>query len=154
MSTFVAPKPLRDSYLLCGVFLSEFKTGPRSCQGKTEELGEKPALVPLCPPQIPHRSTPARTRASAVRGQRLTAWAMARLWAGIKYRNLFLFLNFIPALINIYYNHLSFFSILWRYILFSLLRNIPSSYGSTAQFGPWPPLMGVRNNKFFTGLDC
>jgi hypothetical protein len=47
-------------------------------QGKTEELGEKPAPVPLCPPQIPHGSTLARTRASALRGQRLTAWAMAR----------------------------------------------------------------------------
>jgi hypothetical protein len=30
--------------------------------------------VPLCPPQIPH----GLTRASAVRGRRLTAWAMAR----------------------------------------------------------------------------
>jgi hypothetical protein len=29
-----------------------------------------------------------------------------------------------------------------------------SSYGSTAQFGPWPPLMGFRNNNLFTGLDC
>jgi hypothetical protein len=26
-------------------------------QGKTEELGEKPVLVPLCPPQIPHGPT-------------------------------------------------------------------------------------------------
>jgi hypothetical protein len=47
-------------------------------QGKTEELGEKSAPVPLCPPQIPHRSTRTRTRPFAVRGQRLTAWAMAR----------------------------------------------------------------------------
>jgi hypothetical protein len=28
-------------------------------QGKTEELGEKPVPVPLCPPQIPHGLTPA-----------------------------------------------------------------------------------------------
>jgi len=28
--------------------------------------------------------------------------------AGVRYRNLFLFLNFIPALINVYYNHLTF----------------------------------------------
>jgi hypothetical protein len=48
-------------------------------QGKTEELGEKPVPVPLCPPQIPHGLTQARTRASAVRCQRLTTWAMALL---------------------------------------------------------------------------
>jgi hypothetical protein len=47
-------------------------------QGTTEELGEKPFPVPLCPPQIPHGLTWARTRASAVTGRRLTAWAMAR----------------------------------------------------------------------------
>jgi hypothetical protein len=47
-------------------------------QGKTEELGEKPVPVPLCPPQIPHGLTRERTRASAVRGRRLTTWAMAR----------------------------------------------------------------------------
>jgi hypothetical protein len=33
-------------------------------QGKTEELGEKPVPVPLCPPQIPHGFTLARARAS------------------------------------------------------------------------------------------
>jgi hypothetical protein len=42
-------------------------------QGKTEELGEKPVPVPLCPPQISHGLTRARTRVSAVRGRRLTA---------------------------------------------------------------------------------
>jgi hypothetical protein len=47
-------------------------------QGETEELGEKPVPVPLCPPQIPHWLTRDRTRASAVGGRRLTAWAMAR----------------------------------------------------------------------------
>jgi hypothetical protein len=47
-------------------------------QGKTEELGEKPVPVPLCPPQIPHGLTRAWTQASAVRGRRLTTWAMAR----------------------------------------------------------------------------
>jgi hypothetical protein len=47
-------------------------------QGKTEELGEKPVPVPLCPQQIPHGLTQARTRASAVRVRRLTTWAMAR----------------------------------------------------------------------------
>jgi hypothetical protein len=38
----------------------------------------KTALVPLCPPQIPHDLTWARTRAAAVGSRRLTAWAMAR----------------------------------------------------------------------------
>jgi hypothetical protein len=38
----------------------------------------KPAPAPLCPPQIPHDQTRARTRAAAVESQRLTAWAMAR----------------------------------------------------------------------------
>jgi hypothetical protein len=47
-------------------------------QGKTELLGEKPVPVPLCPPQIPHGLTQDRTRASAIGGRRLTAWAMAR----------------------------------------------------------------------------
>jgi hypothetical protein len=37
----------------------------------------KPAPVPLCPPQIPHDLTWARTRAAAVGSRRLTAWAMA-----------------------------------------------------------------------------
>jgi hypothetical protein len=38
----------------------------------------KPAPAPLCPPQIPHDQTRARTRAATVGSQRLTAWAMAR----------------------------------------------------------------------------
>jgi hypothetical protein len=41
-------------------------------QGKPK-YSEKTCAVPLCPPQIPHGLTRARTRASAVRGQRLTA---------------------------------------------------------------------------------
>jgi hypothetical protein len=36
----------------------------------------KPAPVPLCPPQIPHDQTRARTRSAAVGSQRLTFWAM------------------------------------------------------------------------------
>jgi hypothetical protein len=47
-------------------------------QGKTQELGEKPVPVPLCPPQIPHGLTRDRIRASAVGGRRVTAWVMAR----------------------------------------------------------------------------
>jgi hypothetical protein len=47
-------------------------------RAKAEELGDKPVPVPLCPPQTPDGLTRARTRASAVRGRRLTAWAMVR----------------------------------------------------------------------------
>jgi hypothetical protein len=38
----------------------------------------KPVPVPLCPPQIPHDLTWARTRAAAVGNRQLTTWAMAR----------------------------------------------------------------------------
>jgi hypothetical protein len=38
----------------------------------------KPAPMPLCPPQIPHDLTLARTQAAAVESRRLTAWAIAR----------------------------------------------------------------------------
>jgi hypothetical protein len=46
--------------------------------GKTVLLGEKPVLVSICPPQIPHGLKQDRPWASAVRGRRLTAWSMAR----------------------------------------------------------------------------
>jgi hypothetical protein len=47
-------------------------------RGKPKYSGEKPVPVPFCPPQNPHGLTRDRTRASAVRGRRLTAWAMAQ----------------------------------------------------------------------------
>jgi hypothetical protein len=47
-------------------------------RGKPKYSGKKPVPVPLCPPQIPQGLTWDRTPASAVRGRRLTAWAMAR----------------------------------------------------------------------------
>jgi hypothetical protein len=43
----------------------------------------KPVQVPLCPPQIPHDLTRARTLAAAVGSQRLTASAMADLKANV-----------------------------------------------------------------------
>jgi hypothetical protein len=46
--------------------------------GKTDVLGENSVPVSLCRPQIRHRVTWDRTRASAVRDRRLTAWGMAR----------------------------------------------------------------------------
>jgi hypothetical protein len=38
----------------------------------------KPTPVPLCPPQIPHDNTRARTRVASVSSQLLTACAMAQ----------------------------------------------------------------------------
>jgi hypothetical protein len=38
-----------------------------------------PAPTPLCPPQIPHDQTRARTRTAAVGSQRLNAWTMGCL---------------------------------------------------------------------------
>jgi hypothetical protein len=46
--------------------------------GETGQFGEKPVPVPLYPPQIPYGLTRARTRTYALRGRRLTAWAMTR----------------------------------------------------------------------------
>jgi hypothetical protein len=58
-------------------------------RGKPKYLGEKPVPMPLCPPQIPHGLTRYRTRASAVRTRRLTAWAMARPKA-VRFSKMFL----------------------------------------------------------------
>jgi hypothetical protein len=44
----------------------------------TRSTRRKPATVPLCPPQILHDLTWARTQAAAVGSRRLTAWAVAR----------------------------------------------------------------------------
>jgi hypothetical protein len=41
--------------------------------GENRQLEEKPVPVPLCPPQTPHGLTRNQTRASPVRGRRLTA---------------------------------------------------------------------------------
>jgi hypothetical protein len=40
---------------------------------ENRQLGQKPVPVPICPPQTSHGLTRDRTRASAVRGWRLTA---------------------------------------------------------------------------------
>jgi hypothetical protein len=47
-------------------------------QVKTEEFGEKPAPVLLCPPQIPDGVTRELARASAVRGRRVNDLSMTR----------------------------------------------------------------------------
>jgi hypothetical protein len=46
--------------------------GGMNCRGNQSIRG-KPSQVPLCPPQIPHDLTRARTWANAVGSQRLTA---------------------------------------------------------------------------------
>jgi hypothetical protein len=51
---------------------------------KTEVLTEKPVPLPLYPPQIPHGLTQDRSRVSAVKGRRITAWIMARNFRGLK----------------------------------------------------------------------
>jgi hypothetical protein len=54
---------------------------------------------------------------------------------------------------------------LWSEVMFTREDNIKThfrkqiyithtSYGSTAQIGPWPSLLGFRNNNLFTWLDC
>jgi hypothetical protein len=48
--------------------------------GENGRTQREPCPSATCPPQIPHGLTQARTRASAVRGRRLTAWAMARIY--------------------------------------------------------------------------
>jgi hypothetical protein len=53
--------------------IDEMKTGRGN-----RNTRRKPAPPPLCPPQIPHDQTRARTRAAAVGSQRLTARAMTR----------------------------------------------------------------------------
>jgi hypothetical protein len=59
-------------------------------RGKPEVLGKKPVPIPFCPSQIPRGLTRDQTRAYAVRGRRLTAWAMARplFFFVISYRGL------------------------------------------------------------------
>jgi hypothetical protein len=47
-------------------------------QGRAEVLWEKPAPVPLCPPQIAGGTIWPRTRSSAVTCRRLTDWPMPR----------------------------------------------------------------------------
>jgi hypothetical protein len=65
--------------------------GMRTGRGN-RSIRRKPAPVPLCPPQIPHDLTWARTWTSAVGSRRLTAWAMARPFFTLKLgTKLFLF---------------------------------------------------------------
>jgi hypothetical protein len=60
------------------IFCSSLSNGMK-LTGKNRRTREKPVPVPLCLAQIPHGLTLDRTRASAVGGWRLTAWAMAGL---------------------------------------------------------------------------
>jgi hypothetical protein len=59
-------------------YMNMENNGEMILTGETEELGEKPVPVPLCPLKIQYELTRARIRASVARGRRLTAWATAR----------------------------------------------------------------------------
>jgi hypothetical protein len=69
----------RERWSVSFIFSSNGAPVEWNWQAKIEVLVEKSVPVPLCSPQIPHGLTRDETRASAVRGWRLTAWAMARL---------------------------------------------------------------------------
>jgi hypothetical protein len=71
-TTFLLNQPQMIDDGDCGA-IGEMKIGRRN-----RSTRRKPAPVPLCPPQIPHDLTRARTRVAAVWSRRLTAWAMAR----------------------------------------------------------------------------
>jgi hypothetical protein len=72
--------------------------------GKTEELEENSVALPLCPRQISHGLNQARTEASALRGRRLTPWAMARPNAYLN-RNNEAIRNYKCGIINTKFNH-------------------------------------------------
>jgi hypothetical protein len=68
-------------------------------QGKTEELREKPVLVPLCPPQIPHGLT-------RVKQTRLNSCSLCPVTAVRNYLNDWsCYIIFLPPKINIIYSH-------------------------------------------------
>jgi hypothetical protein len=50
--------------------------GEDECGAVGGSTQRKPAPVPLCPPQMPHYLTRARTQTAAVGSRRLTAWAL------------------------------------------------------------------------------
>jgi hypothetical protein len=79
---------LRPSTGLLFIPVMVYESGPPVewyWQRTTEWLRGKPVPVPLCPLQIPHGLTRTRTRTSALRGWRLTPWAMALtyIWCNI-----------------------------------------------------------------------
>jgi hypothetical protein len=51
----------------------------RYWQGKQKNSEKEPVAVQLYPQEIPHELSVARTRVSAVKGRRLTAWAFSCL---------------------------------------------------------------------------
>jgi hypothetical protein len=52
-------------------------------RAKLKNSRERPVSLPLCSPQTPHGLTRVWTQASTLRGQRLTAWAMAQSIDGV-----------------------------------------------------------------------
>jgi hypothetical protein len=60
-------------------------------------------------------------------------------------------LDELEVLWNILYVYIYIYIYVYIYI-YNFSVESSSSYGSTAQFGPWPPLMLFHNNNLFTGL--
>jgi hypothetical protein len=91
----------RERLLVFSIFPSNGAPVEWNWQGKTEVLGEKPVPVPLCPPLIPHRLTRDWTRASAVGGRQLTAWAMARPVTAVTFTASFLWRIIVVTIIGL-----------------------------------------------------
>jgi hypothetical protein len=69
-----------NSYTATVIRMNEYGTQVEwHWQGKNEVLWVKRILVLICPPQIPYGFVWDWSRASAMTGRRLTAWAMTRL---------------------------------------------------------------------------
>jgi hypothetical protein len=72
-------RPARSLVAILGYYLiytgTECFLSVWMCVLFNDAIWENPVPVPLCPPQIPHGITWDWTKASAVRGRRLTAWA-------------------------------------------------------------------------------
>jgi hypothetical protein len=69
------PRPPADLLFIAEViYMSMESHGGIILTVKTEELGESPVPVPLCPPEVQNGLIRARTRASAVKGRGLTAF--------------------------------------------------------------------------------
>jgi hypothetical protein len=77
-TTWARPECLRLLFYR-PVFFCEVRLSPLGTSATgNRSTRRKPAPVPLCPPQIPHDLTWARTRAAADRSRRLTDWAVTR----------------------------------------------------------------------------
>jgi hypothetical protein len=65
-------RPPVDLFFIPICHMSMDRHGGMILTGETLEIGEKPVPASLCPLQIAHGLTQARTRSFAVKGRRLT----------------------------------------------------------------------------------